>query len=260
MNAARLSSILALFGLVSGASALLYALSLHPGDDSPDGGPSYVMVLEDHVTQLERALAEAEHDTVVLAEELRMGLLARSEEPLPEHRTGAPSVGERLLALQNRMSRLEEALARDAFSKNAKEGRERAEAQAQALAAYTLEALNVMLPVERRVSALEVLRRYARARSPEVVESMHHLLLTERDDIVRARIARSLGSIDDPELIATWIRILDQDPSAIVREEAAENLRKVSRTPEVDEALSRAAAYDPSAIVREEATRSLNSR
>jgi len=72
---------------------------------------------------------------------------------------------------------------------------------------------------------------------------------------VRARVVRTLGSIQCPESVAALSRVLSDDDSATVRVEAANALGRQGR--EAAPALTRSATSDDDGDVRTAACRSL---
>ena len=121
--------------------------------------------------------------------------------------------------------------------------------------------LDTALTAEQRLAALRTLRFSSPLeRTAEVVESMLALLEASGEADVRADICRQLDKVTDPRFQAALLFRVMRDPSAKVREEAAESLGPMAGDPAVKAALEQAAAGDADERVRRQAERSLKGR
>jgi HEAT repeat protein len=116
---------------------------------------------------------------------------------------------------------------------------------------------------EEMLAALRALRmgRYADGRDPrlDVLQEMIRLGESSQDEAARADVWRQLSRVKDPSLLQPLLRALSSDPSAKVREEAAETLGDFLPDASARNALQFAAENDASPDVRSQCYESLGS-
>lgn len=120
------------------------------------------------------------------------------------------------------------------------------------------------LTEEEMLTALRSLRgaRSSNGTDPRlgVLPEMIRLAESSQDESARADVWRQLSGVTDPSLLQPLLRALQSDPSAKVREEAAETLGDFLPDANARDALQFAAENDASPDVRAQCYESLGSR
>ena len=126
------------------------------------------------------------------------------------------------------------------------------------LAALRARATNPKATLDEQLVALDALRN-AKAPTSDIIASMADLAHNSQDPLQRTKLFEAFDDIDDPATKAPLVHGL-QDPSPLVREQAADALSRHSADPAVREWLQYIASNDPDPQVRREAFQALQER
>lgn len=126
------------------------------------------------------------------------------------------------------------------------------------LAALHARATNPQATLDEQLLALDALRN-AKAPTSDVVAGMANLAQNTQDSLQRTKLFQAFDNFDDPATKLPLVHGL-QDPSPLVREEAADALSRHTSDPAVREWLQYVASNDTDPKVRREALKALEER